>query len=478
MTTSNVLIWAAAGIGILVRILAYLMNRAVWYDEAMLALNIIRRSTSGLWAPLDYQQAAPVGFLMNEKLSVHMFGDSEYALRLLPFFFGILSLIVFTVLAKELLQGYPAAIAVLVFALSPYLVNYAAEAKQYESDVFGAVTVLLLGWWVMRNESRLLPLTAWALFGAVWIWFSHPVVFILAGTWIQVIIFAVGRENRRLAVRAFVVECIWLISFGLSYLRLLKPLTTNAYLLDYWKNGFPTQQLPLWPFHALLWAFDNPGSFQLSWLSASPLALLLLLTGIVAMWKRHRTLYWSMTTPFLFVLFAATAQKYPFQGRLILFLVPLMILMIGFGLEEIGRLRIGLRIPLAAVSAAALAFPVVGIVKVVRPSQRLSAGIRPAIQYVASHRGLAGVTIYGEDHSIEYYSYRNKLTVLQKSIAAPYSDAPATDNGGRWYIFVDVAPEAVASLVAKLNRQGVIAERLSFGAIQVLRYIPSLSRTA
>jgi len=454
------------------------MNRPVWYDEAMLALNIIHRSAAGLWTPLDYQQAAPIGFLMIEKLSVRMFGDSEYALRLPPLCFGVLSLIVFTVLVKDLLRGYPAAVAVLVFALSPYIVNYAAEAKQYESDVFGAVTVLSLGWWTIRNESRLLPLAAWGLFGAVWIWFSHPVVFILAGTWIQVIIFAVGRENRRLAVLAFVVECIWLISFGISYLRWLKPLTTNDYLLDYWKNGFPTSQPLLWPFRALLWAFDNPGGFQLSWLSASPLALVLFITGIAAVWKRHRSMYWSLATPFLFALFAATVHKYPFQGRLILFLAPLMVLAFGFGLEEITRLRPRLRLALLLVFGATLAFPIVGIVKVVRSSQRPSAGIRPAILYVASHRADSGVTIYGDDYTIEYYSYRSKLSVSQKPILAAYSDAPATDNGGRWYMFVDVAPEALDSMVRKLDRQGVIAERLTFGAIQVLRYIPSLHRTA
>jgi hypothetical protein len=384
------------------------------------------------------------------------------------------------VLAKEVLQGYPAVIAVLVFALSPYIVNYAAEAKQYESDVFGAVTVLLLSWWTMRNESRLLPLATLALFGAVWIWFSHPVVFILAGAWIQVIIFSIGRENRRLMVGAFIAECIWLISFGVSYLGFVKSLTTNDYLLDYWKHGFPTSQPLLWPFRTSLWALDNPGGFQLSRLSASPLALILLLTGIVAIWKRHRSFYWCAITPFLFALFAATARKYPFQGRLILFLVPLMILTIGFGLEELARIGSRLRIPVLLASAAVLAFPVVGIVKVVRSSQRPSTGIRPAIEYLTSHAANSGVTIYGEDYTIRYYLYRSRLkqeSVSQKPIRAAWSDPPTSD-GSRWYMFVDVAPEAVESMVTRLGRQGVVVERLKFGAIQVFRYIQSFRQNA
>ncbi|MDY7021785.1 MAG: hypothetical protein SWJ54_10560, partial [Cyanobacteriota bacterium] len=71
--------------GILVRLVQYLHNRSLWFDEANLALNIVNRSYLQLLSPLDNNQAAPPGFLWIEKLSIQLFGNNEYALRLFPF---------------------------------------------------------------------------------------------------------------------------------------------------------------------------------------------------------------------------------------------------------------------------------------------------------------------------------------------------------------------------------------------------------
>ena len=58
------LILAIICFGILVRLVQYLFNRSLWADEAVLALNIVNRSYLELLEPLDYEQGAPIGFLM------------------------------------------------------------------------------------------------------------------------------------------------------------------------------------------------------------------------------------------------------------------------------------------------------------------------------------------------------------------------------------------------------------------------------
>lgn len=73
----------------------YLYNRSLWADEAVLALNIVNRSYLELLQPLDYDQAAPIGFLIVEKFAVQLFGDNEYSLRLFPLLSGIISLLLF-----------------------------------------------------------------------------------------------------------------------------------------------------------------------------------------------------------------------------------------------------------------------------------------------------------------------------------------------------------------------------------------------
>src|SRR5947209_20397995 len=81
------------GFGITVRCVQYLANRSLWLDESFLALNIVHRTFLQLLQPLDYEQGAPLAFLMVERAAVQLFGNSEYALRLFPLVSGIVSLL-------------------------------------------------------------------------------------------------------------------------------------------------------------------------------------------------------------------------------------------------------------------------------------------------------------------------------------------------------------------------------------------------
>ncbi|HEX5807263.1 MAG TPA: hypothetical protein VFY25_01250 [Anaerolineales bacterium] len=71
-------------LGAVLRLRQYLTGRSLWADEAMLALNIVSRGFGGMFQPLDYDQGAPIGFLLVEKLFTSVFGRHELALRLFP----------------------------------------------------------------------------------------------------------------------------------------------------------------------------------------------------------------------------------------------------------------------------------------------------------------------------------------------------------------------------------------------------------
>src|SRR4051794_13103628 len=82
---TGVFVTAFIVLGIGLRLVPLLAGRDLWIDEAMLALNLVNRTPAELLGPLDWNQGAPIGFLMLSKLAVSAFGSGELALRLVPF---------------------------------------------------------------------------------------------------------------------------------------------------------------------------------------------------------------------------------------------------------------------------------------------------------------------------------------------------------------------------------------------------------
>jgi len=293
-------------LGVLLRLRAYLADRSLWLDEAMLALNIIHRGFVGLWKPLDMHQGAPVGFLMLVRSAVISFGTGEYALRLVPLLAGIAAVGLFYLLAKRVLLTNALPLAVALFALSPSLIYYSSEVKQYSLDV--AIALLLI---LLAVEERIWTL---ALIGAIAIWFSHPAIFILAG---------IGLARPRL----WPIFPFLGISFATCYFLLLRH--ADPVLFVFWQANF-MHLSPRWFLDAFFDFFRTPGA-----LDFIGLAGFAFLCGSVALWKRNRDMALLLLAPVAATLAASALHKYPFGGRLVLFLLPIALLFIAEGVEAI-----------------------------------------------------------------------------------------------------------------------------------------------
>ena len=130
-------------LGVALRAKVYLAERSLWLDEAMLALNLCGRSFAGLLRPLDYDQGAPVGFLLLERLAVMLLGPNELALRLVPFLAAIAALVLVARFCRDHFGAGTAVLGVLLAAVLPALISYGGEAKQYSLDVAMALLILL-----------------------------------------------------------------------------------------------------------------------------------------------------------------------------------------------------------------------------------------------------------------------------------------------------------------------------------------------
>src|SRR5207247_7109011 len=118
-------------LGAALRLIEYLRNRPLGIDESFLALNLIEKSPAQLLHELDFEQAAPLGFLEVEKLAVDLFGWSEYALRLLPLLASLASLVFFYRAGKRLLSMTALPFACAAFVLLDPAIYYAGTGKQY-----------------------------------------------------------------------------------------------------------------------------------------------------------------------------------------------------------------------------------------------------------------------------------------------------------------------------------------------------------
>jgi hypothetical protein len=327
------LVVAAVVLGVALRGYGYARNPSLWLDEAMLALNVVHKSPSQLLEPLDLNQGAPVGYLLASKAVVNALGGGEYALRLISLVASLAGLAVFVPFATAALPLPAARIAIGLFALSPYLAGYAAEFKQYELDAALAVAALACGRRVWAGAGGLLPLTA---VGVVGVWFSHPLVFVLGGVGAAVLLDPVARGDTPALRRRLVVVAAWAVSFGVCYALFTRKLGMNQYLLDYWAGKF----LPLppykpghfaWLLHHLCDLFDKPGGFRAEAVNASGLAALLAAVGgLVLAWTDWRLLV-ATALPLGLCLLASGLHKYPFAGRLMLFAVPALLVLVSVG---------------------------------------------------------------------------------------------------------------------------------------------------
>ena len=277
-----------------------MIDQPIWLDEAMLALGIIHRPLGAvLLSPLPYGQITPPGFLLVQWAMVSVLGTSGRVLRLAPLVASLISLPLFTRLARRVLDDDRLVVgAVWLFACNRALVTYAAEAKPYAWDVTIAIALML----VVRDRR---PLAAGAL-GALLVWCSYPAVLVLAGL--------------ALAWRRISVAIIWAVSAAPAIWvaeHRLSP-SDRDYLHRFWADGF---------WRTWTWPITQPAHVLDALLRAPP-GIVWLIATLAGVWLMRRRI---VMMPAVVAIAAAVAGVYPLASRLALYLLPSVLLAIAAG---------------------------------------------------------------------------------------------------------------------------------------------------
>lgn len=399
--------------GSALRVLPFLLDRSLWLDEAKLALNVLDRTATELFRPLQYDQAAPVGFLLLEKLAVRAFGEGERALRLAPLLAGLGSLGLVYAVARRWLSHAEALLALALFALSQPLVYYATEVKQYSTDVLVALALL----WAAARAFDARPLARGTLVavGVIGVWLSHPAVFVAAGVGLTLVLTAWRRGERLRAALFAAVSAAWAASFLVHYTLVLSRADPKGFLARFWSEGFPP--LPprsladlLWPVHVFFGFFTDPAGLRFAGLAATAFTL-----GCWRWWRTDPRVLALLVSPGLFTLLASLLRRYPFPtsssidsyplpGRLVLFLVPGALILVASGIGWVihspDRERRVLGGVMAAFLLASLAVDAVG-----RPASGIRPHeVRPLVEAIAE-QGRAGDLLVLNTRAMPIFGY-------------------------------------------------------------------------
>ena len=304
--------------------------------------------------PLDYGQSAPLLYLWIERFTVAVFGVSEASLRLPALAAGIATVPLIWFVARRLFGRRVALLATAMAAMSPTLIHFSSEVKQYAVEACASCAVVYLGLrWLEEpaNPRRWLALVA---LGVVAIWLAVPVVFVLAGAGLTVLLTPGLSVRDRVRRIGHLVIC-WGGSLAISYLWVYGYARHDAYMHRYWGQAFLTPGRPgvlldagvavravLWGPLAIdsLMGVANLGTVV--FVPAVSIAIALFLA--IGVRRLVRAIGPPGSTlvlgPLVLAFLASALQLYPISVRTTMFYMPALIVLAAAGVEEFaGRLR-------------------------------------------------------------------------------------------------------------------------------------------
>ncbi len=360
--TPALIAWAAVFGGAALRIVEAAGDRGYYMDEVSLVHNIAGRGVFHLTSPMVEHQLAPPAFLVVERGVAYFAGASRPALRVVPLLFGLASLPLFYVTARRYVSEVAATLAIWLFALNDSALYYSNEIKQYSCELFFAIATL----WVADRLARveLTPRRAWAAcgFGVLATWFSLTACFPLGAVGGVLVATALHARKRRRAAILTAVSATWAASFVAVFLLSEHVMMKHEFIWNWWDFAFlPIPPRSLADLRSLgltfLNVFTNPFALftPLGTILSAILAALLFFVGSAALARRDCARFLILWGPMVLTAAASATHKYPFHGRLLLFLAATVLLPIAEGMAVVGR-RVG-RVPLILLAALIFVIP-------------------------------------------------------------------------------------------------------------------------
>lgn len=442
-------------IGIALRLVVYFQNRALMLDEANLALNIVEKNGWEFFQSLDYQQYCPPVFLLLSKWSSQLFGVQEWSLKLLPLLAGILLLVLLLKVAQQLLLSpWVVGYLLLVWSFSHLALRYSTELKQYSVDAFVALGLIYQALKQQKMAWNGKNSLFWMLLGNVALWTSMPSIFILATIGVA-FLYENWKEKKRLPLGLMLTGGIWLLSFGVYFWLILYQDAQGEALQEYHAHFF----FDLWPTSQAAWGNNlELGRILLSKLTDATVLGLILAGGLLlvggyqlVMGDKFKALLFLL--PLVWTILASHVGLYSFIPRLILFLIPILLITMGVGLDWLWqqskllpKLGIGVLLLISIINKQ-------GYQHFWKKLEIENS--REAIAYIAAHKEPKD-WIYVESGAVPafvfYNQWHQEAYQLQNFHLAKWGETPVVllpprgkeAEGKTWLLYIHTTPEKIA----------------------------------
>lgn len=468
--------------GMMLALVQYLQNRSLWLDEAMLALNIIRKSPLSLLKPLDDEQVAPVLFLQIEKLFSHIMEYSEYGLRLFPLICFAVALFLFL----RILQNFSTdflwiSLCLLFFSLNANLLYYASEVKQYMTDVFVSVLIpfMVLRDYAKQRQKIMLIGSA----GAISLFLSSitPIILFSAGLFL---IISNWKEIKSTYFSLLSIFGIWCVFFLGYYFSFVHNHPTKEGMIRFWTQfggGFPPLNSGYFNFvfSKIYYHFSIYGKLGIVLFG-------FFIAGISYMIIKKKFNYLILfILPLMLHILLSTLRQYPLNGRLMMYLVPYFLITaclgIQFLVEKIPS-KFDLKWPLFGLFSLMLTFQLIRLYPVksfyqlfptTKADESKEEKVREALDFVMDHKKENDL-IYicsGVGMAFEYYKLKDHLQIKNQVIKGDWfhiNDVLETNlndtPGDIWFLASGLYPigekEMLSEFLQKRNKKFLLKEEL------------------
>jgi len=316
---------------------------SLWLDDAWVA--VLSRAPS-IRDFLIHGSSSPPLFNAIVSLCIWLLPGRELSAQIFPFVCANLA-IVATAFAAYLVtrRAWAGAIAAIVVACHPGAIEYAARVKQYSSDML-VVAAHVVGFCLLTDRPSARSLWIYTLAAGACLPLSTTSLFV-AATFFPFAV--VGLSRRGVGGRHVAgATAVMLAADGLVFYGVVRP-GTNAALREFWApNYLPSDSASAFIRSAQTvladWVAQCLHGFASSqrqyWVVAAGAALVALAALSLIITPGRRTYVLANFGLLAGILFASASRRFPLgTGRVDLFLVPLLAILLGAGIAFVGQAK-------------------------------------------------------------------------------------------------------------------------------------------